>query len=174
MTNEIPIPLNITPASSKSASNGRSVIVEIDDTDRALIRALNENGRASQRELARELGVALGTVSARLQKLEAAGVIRGYLPDVDPERLGYTLVVVIGLRISKGQLLAVQAEVARHPAVYGVYDVTGDWDSLVLARFQTRQTMDAFIKHALAMPYVERTYTHVVLNTVKEERRVGV
>ncbi len=146
----------------------------MDETDRDLLRALNRNARASQRELARELGIALGTVSSRMSKMEEAGLLRGYLPDVDAEMAGFELVVIIGMRIAKGQLMEVQAEVARRPEVFGVYDVTGDWDSIILARFRDRREMDRFIKHSLSMPHVERTYSHVVLNTVKEERRVPI
>lgn len=146
----------------------------LDELDRRLIGALNRDGRASLRELARELGVAQGTVAARLHRLQADGILRGFIPDIDAERAGFALVTVIALRILKGSLIEVQAAIAEHPAVYGVYDVTGEWDSIVLARFGDRGEMDHFIKHALALSGVERTNTHVVLNTVKEERRVPV
>ena len=144
----------------------------LDATDRALITALNANGRASLRELAAEMKVALGTVSTRLKRLEEAGVVTGFIPEVNAERAGFPLVAVIGLRITKGKLMEVQAKVAQDPAVYGVYDVTGDWDSIVLARFRDRSQMDDFIKHTGAFRHVERSYTQLVLNTVKEERRV--
>ena len=144
----------------------------LDATDRALIGALNRNGRASLRELAAELDVALGTVSTRLRRLEEAHVITGFVPEVDAERAGFPLVAIIGLRIAKGKLMEVQAKVAQDPAVYGVYDVTGDWDSIVLVRFRDRYQMDDFIKHTQAFRHVERSYTQLVLNTVKEECRV--
>jgi len=160
-------PLN-DPFSTSVADAG------LDALDRRLIGALNRDGRASLRELARELGVAQGTVSARLGRLQQSGIIRGFIPDIDAERAGFALVVVVALRVTKGALIAAQATIAEHPAVYGVYDVTGEWDSIVLARFRNRAEMDHFIKHTLAIPSIERTNTHVVLNTVKEARRVVV
>ncbi|MFQ6061177.1 MAG: Lrp/AsnC ligand binding domain-containing protein, partial [Thermoplasmata archaeon] len=78
----------------------------------------------------------------------------------------------IGIRISKGKLLEVQKRIAKDKRVYGVYDVTGDWDSIVMARFRNRNELNNFIKKVLSMDFVERTYTQFVLNVVKEERRV--
>ena len=53
-----------------------------------------------------------------------------------------------------------------------MYDVTGEWDSIVVVRLRTTRELDAFIKRLGSMEYVENTYTQVVLNVVKEERRV--
>jgi len=55
-----------------------------------------------------------------------------------------------------------------------IYDVTGDWDSIVIARFKSREDLNSFIKGILAQKYVDRTVTHIVLNVVKEERRLIV
>ncbi|OIR14054.1 MAG: hypothetical protein BEU04_03525 [Marine Group III euryarchaeote CG-Bathy1] len=144
----------------------------LNKTDSALIAALNDDGRASQRELASSTKVALGTVSNHLKKLESEKIIRGYLPDIDPEKVGFTLTAVMHVRIMKGHIMEVQSSIAEHPRVFGVYDVTGEWDSMVLARFTNREEMDSFIKTALSQKNIERTNTSLVLNTVKEESRV--
>ena len=70
--------------------------------------------------------------------------------------------------------MEVQASIAKHPRVYAVYDITGEWDSLVLARFKDREEMDQFIKTVLSQRNIERTSTSLVLNNVKEEPRVIV
>ena len=144
----------------------------LNKTDSALITALNDDGRASQRELASSTKVALGTVSNHLKKLESEKIIRGYIPDIDPEKVGFTLTAVMHVRISKGHIMEVQSSIAKHPRVFGVYDVTGEWDSMILARFTNREEMDSFIKTALSQKNVERTNTSLVLNTVKEESRI--
>ena len=143
-----------------------------DDLDLEILRLLNRNARQSYRDLARQLKVSTSTVSTRIHRLEKEGIITGYAPLIDPNKTGFDLPVVVGLQISKGKLLEVQEKVAEDPRVYGVYDVTGDWDSIVMARFRNTRDLDAFIKKVLALPYVERTYTQLVLNTVKEEKRV--
>ena len=144
----------------------------LNKTDSALVTALNDDGRASQRELASSTKVALGTVSNHLKKLESEKVIRGYLPDIDPEKVGFTLTAVMHVRISKGHIMEVQSSIAEHSRVFGVYDVTGEWDSMVLARFTNREEMDSFIKTTLSQQNIERTNTSLVLNTVKEESRI--
>ncbi len=142
------------------------------DTDSELLRCLNSNGKASQRELAASTGVALGTVSNHIKGLERNKIIRGYFPDLDPEKIGFTLTAMMHLRISKGKIMDIQSSIAKHPRVFGVYDITGEWDSLILARFKSREEMDSFIKTTLSQKNIERTSTSLVLNTVKEEPRV--
>ena len=144
----------------------------LDDVDLALLRALNADARKSYRDLAKELGLALSTVSARVKRLESHEYITGYVPVLDPQKLGFDLVVIVGVKISHGKLLEAQKRIAKLARVFGVYDVTGEWDSMVLARFRDREELNDFIKEILALPYVERTGTQLVLNTVKEEKRV--
>jgi len=77
----------------------------LDDTDRKLIEALQEDSRTSMRKLAEKIGVSFGTVGNRLVRLEERGVIKGYGVRLDADKIGWDLTVVIGLRIVKGQLL---------------------------------------------------------------------
>ena len=144
----------------------------LDEVDVSLLRALNQDARKSYRDLSKELGLALSTVSSRVKRLEAEGYVTGYVPVLDPQRLGFDLVVIVGVKIQSGKLLESQARIARLARVFAVYDVTGDWDSMILARFRDREELNSFIKDLLSLPYVERTSTQLVLNTVKEEKRV--
>ena len=146
--------------------------MSLNSKDSELLRCLNKNGRASQRELAATTGVALGTVNSHIKNLEKEKIIKGYYAHIDPEKIGFTLTAIINLRITKGKIMDLQATIAKQPRVFGVYDVTGEWDSLVLARFKDREEMDSFIKTTLSQKNIERTSTSLVLNTVKEEPRV--
>jgi DNA-binding Lrp family transcriptional regulator len=58
--------------------------------------------------------------------------------------------------------------------VAAVYDVTGDWDAFIIGRFAGREDLNGFVKGLLAIPHVDRTVTHLVLNVVKEEPRIAV
>jgi len=140
--------------------------------DIELLRCLNKNGKASQRELAASTGTALGTVNSHIKSLEKEKIIKGYYAELNPEKVGYNLTAIINLRISKGKIMDLQDSIAKHPQVFGVYDVTGEWDSLILARFKNRQEMDFFIKTILSQKHIERSNTSLVLNTVKEEPRI--
>ena len=142
---------------------------DLDATDRAILGALLEDARYSQREIAKQVGVAQGTVTNRLRRLEEAGIIVGHQVRLDAERLGWEMTVIAGLRIAKGKMMDVQRTIAKDPRVFAVYDVTGDYDSMVLARVKNRADLDDLTKTVLTSDHVTRSYTHVVLNTVKEE-----
>ena len=144
----------------------------LNEIDSELLVQLSKNGKASQRALAKETGAALGTVNTHVKQLENRKIIKGYFANIDPEKVGFKLTAIINLRIKKGTLIDVQASIAKHSQVFGVYDVTGEWDSLILARFKDREEMDKFIKTTLSQKHIERTSTSLVLNTVKEEPRV--
>ena len=146
----------------------------LDELDTRILRRLNENARKSFRDIARELRVSISTISNRVKRLEKEGIVLGYAPLLDEKKLGYDVLAVIGIRISKGKLLEVQRKIARDDRVVDVYDVTGEYDSVIIARLRNTRELDAFIKRLVAMENVERTYTHVVLNVVKQERRSPV
>jgi DNA-binding Lrp family transcriptional regulator len=146
----------------------------IDELDRKIIWALNANARKSFREVAKEVGTSVTAVINAVKKLEAAGAIRGYVPVVNPEYFGVNLIAVIAVRISKGKLIETQKKIAQDPHLAAVYDVTGDWDSFLIGYFKDREDLNRFLKKLQALACVDRTVTHIVLNVVKEERRVAV
>ncbi|MBN1225117.1 MAG: Lrp/AsnC family transcriptional regulator [Candidatus Aminicenantes bacterium] len=145
-----------------------------DDLDRRIIQELNRNARKSFREIAKAVATSVTAVIHRIKKFEETGVIKGYIPVVDPAYFGINLIAIIALRISKGKLLETQQRIAEHPRVVSVYDITGEWDSLVIGYFSDRQDLNGFIKQLLAQRNVDRSVTHIVLNVVKEERRLMV
>jgi len=144
----------------------------LDETDVKILRTLVSDARLSSRQVSKRSGVSIGTVLSRMKKMENERVIRGYTAVVDHERLGYQLTALTEITVSKGRLLEVENEIARMPNVCGVYDVTGLTDAFVLAKFKSREELSAFAKRLLALPYVERTNTHVVLATIKEDFRL--
>ena len=145
-----------------------------DELDREIIRALNKNARKSFREVARDVQTSVTAVISRIKRYEQLGIIKGYIPVVDPEYFGLNLIAIIALRISKGRLLEVQNEIAKDKRIVAVYDITGEWDSLIIGYFKDRGDLNNFIKNTLSLENVDRTVTHIVLNVVKEEKRVLV
>lgn len=140
----------------------------LDSVDRAIIEALCKDARLSHRQLAQKVGVAQGTITNRLRKMEGDGVIQGYAPILNADYIGWGMTVMAGLCIEKGKIMDVQKHISADPRVFGVYDVTGDWDSMVLARVKNRQDLDDLTKSVFTLDGISRSYTHVVLNTVKE------
>jgi len=147
-------------------------VFALDEIDRKLLRELLKDSKRSYRELASAIGVSAATVINHVQRLESAGVIKDYSTRLDHERLGYELTVITEIVVSKGKLLETDAEIAKIPNVCAVYDITGQTDAMVVAKFKSRNKLSDFTKALLAMPYVERTNTHVVLTTVKEDFRL--
>lgn len=146
----------------------------LDAQDRRLLQELLADGRASHRELAERTGYSLATVNRRIRQMEADKTIRGYTAIVDAETVGWTLTAIIGLRIDKGHVRAVHEKISSDPRIFGVYDVTGEWDGLVLVRLRDREDLDDLVKTTLSLPHINRTNTMVVLKTVLEKAVVNV
>jgi DNA-binding Lrp family transcriptional regulator len=147
-------------------------VFNLDDIDKKLIRELLSNSKRSYRELARSMGISAATVINHVQRLESAGVLKDYSVRLDHERLGYELTVITEILVSKGKLLETESEISKISNVCAVYDVTGQTDAMVIAKFKSRASLSDFTKKLLSMPYVERTITHVVLTTMKEDFRL--
>jgi DNA-binding Lrp family transcriptional regulator len=150
---------------------GREVM-ELSTTDMKILTALLEDARYSSRQIAKNVGVSVGTVLSRIKKMEEDGLIKGYSAILDHEKLGYQLTVVTEITVAKGKLVETEQEIAKIPNVTGVYDVTGLTDAMIIAKFKSREDLGAFTKKLLALPYIERTNTHVVLTSVKENFRL--
>ncbi len=151
---------------------GRTEEAAMDELDRKILQVYLLDSRVSYRELAHRLGVSTTTVQARTQKLEKARIIRGYSAIFDHEKIGYELTAITEVSVAKGKLLELEREVAKIPQVLAVYDVTGLTDAIVIAKFKSREELSKFTKTLLAMPFIERTNTHMVLTTVKEDFRL--
>jgi DNA-binding Lrp family transcriptional regulator len=144
----------------------------LDGTDVKILRILLSDARFSSRQIAKKTGVSVGTVLSRMKKMEQTGIIKEYSAIVDHEKLGYELTVIIEMTISKGRLSEIAKEIAKVPNVCCVYNVTGLTDAMVIAKFKKREELSGFTKYLLSLPHVERTNTHVVLTTMKEDFRV--
>ena len=107
-----------------------------------------------------------------IKRMEDEGLIKGYSVLLDHEKLGFQLTVVTEITVSKGRLVETENEIAKISNVCSVYDVTGLTDAIIVAKFKSREDLGAFTKKLLSLPYIERTNTHVVLTTVKENFRL--
>lgn len=144
----------------------------LNETDKKILKSLLEDARFSSRQIAKQIGVSVGTVLSRIKKMEEKGLIKGYSAILDQEKLGYQLTVLTEITVSKGKLVEIEKEIAKNPNVCGVYDITGLTDAVIIAKFKSREELGRFTKSLLSLPYLERTNTHVVLTTVKENFRL--
>ena len=148
--------------------------ISLDDLDIKILSLLSEDARKSCRELAERLNVASGTVYNRVRKMTETGVIKGYIPLLDHSKLGYGLMALIMVQVDGQHLTDVEEQLAKSAEVMAVYDITGEFDVAVLARFKSQASMNSFIKDTLKIPSIQRTVTNVILNVVKEDPRIQV
>ena len=144
----------------------------MDEIDRKIINLLQEDSRKSFNKIAESLGIAVGTAYNRVKNLEDKGILKGYTIILDPTKLGYGLTALILIQADGRYLPEVEKQLAKLDEVISIYDITGDYDIAVVARFMNRAVLNSFIKSTLKMPHVSKTVTNVVLNVVKEDFRV--
>jgi DNA-binding Lrp family transcriptional regulator len=141
----------------------------LDKTDVQVLTEVLRDSRQSYREIARRIGVSPGTVVSRVRDMEEKKIISKYTAQVDFEKLGYDLTVVTEITISSGMVFDAGLEITKMRQSCAIYNVTGDSDVMVIAKFRNREELSNFTKALLKIPNVERTKTHLVLNTMKED-----
>lgn len=130
---------------------------------------MQENCRLSFNKIAKKLGISVGTAFNHVKKLEKKGIINGYTIKLDSSKLGYSLTVIIMIQAEGSFLADVENEISKSANTVAVYDITGDYDAVAIAKFKDRTSLSAFIKNLLALPHIKRTVTHIVLNVIKED-----
>jgi DNA-binding Lrp family transcriptional regulator len=138
----------------------------IDRLDAALIELLAAEPRVGVLEASRRLGVARGTVQARLDRLQDRGVITGYGPEVDPAALGYEVTAFITLEIRQvGGHDPVAERLAVIPEVLEVHTITGPGDLLCRVVARTNADLQRVIDAIVSADGVVRSATVISLAT---------
>ena len=141
----------------------------LDEVDLKILRQVLKDARMSYRKIADEIGVSPPTVLSRVQKLERDEIIKSYSVVLNHEKLGYDLTSIIEVTAVKGKITEVEKHISKFSNVCAVYDITGLTDMIIVAKFKNREELSNFVKKDLSLPYIDRTNTHVVLITVKED-----
>lgn len=142
---------------------------KISEDDIKIIRMLERDARVPFREIAKKLKVSEGTVYNRIQKMRKEGILLGFSARADPAKLEKEFMAIICLKLQGSHLTDAQEDIAEHEEVRCIYDVTGEYNTLVIARFKDKMEFSDFLKELLARHYVKDNATYIVLNTVKED-----
>lgn len=137
----------------------------MDALDARLLLLLSDEPRLGVQECSRRLGVARGTVAARLDRMVACGVLRGFPPEVDLAAMGYGLTAFAVLEIAQGHRGAVTAQLASIDEVCEVHATTGRGDLLVRMVARSNDDLQRVIDAVVAVPGVVRTSTSIALST---------
>jgi Lrp/AsnC family leucine-responsive transcriptional regulator len=145
----------------------------MDAVDRQLIQALRENGRASYAELGRLVGLSGPSVTDRINRLEAAGVITGYRATVDARSLGLGVTALIGIQLSDAvDHEDVATRLREFPEIEDCWFIAGDDSFMIKVRATDVDGLERTVRRLSGTQGVSRTRTTVVLST-KWENRVG-
>ncbi|MET8815199.1 Lrp/AsnC family transcriptional regulator [Streptomyces sp. NPDC004549] len=137
----------------------------IDHLDGRIIVLLAEEPRIGVLEMSRRLGVARGTAQARLDRLRAGGVIRGFGPQVDPAALGYPVTAFATLQIRQGRGPDVRAHLTGVPEVLELLTTTGTGDMLCRLVARSNADLQRVIDRVVGFEGIERASTTIVMET---------
>ncbi len=146
----------------------------MDHPDHQLVQLLQENGRATQLQLAREVGLSQPAVAERIRKLESRGIIRGYTARVDATALGKDVLAFVSVSLEHPKHFdAFTTKVEELTEVLECHRVAGEDSFLLKVRTEnTRALDDLLVKRLRTIPGVTRTQTTIVLASLKEETRI--
>ena len=145
--------------------------VALDDIDRSILVALQADGRLSNLDLSRAVGLSPAATHARARRLEMAGVIRGYAALVDPDATGFDLLCLIAITMQlhqSAQIERTKAALRAMPEVLECHHVTGQYDYLLKVALRDRRALERFVVEKLTpLPGIARIQTSLVLAEVK-------
>jgi len=147
--------------------------MKMDSTDRAILEVLMKDGRASLREVAARASLTTPTVSSRLARMERAGLIRGFVPVLDPS-IAHGVRAFVRMRVPNRSIEAAARALARVPEVDGVFLTVGGGNLLVRLTSSSLEEVERFVNRRLGGKGWEVVSTEVVEKTVKDEMPTAV
>ncbi|WP_343629361.1 Lrp/AsnC family transcriptional regulator [Roseateles sp.] len=145
--------------------------IKLDKFDRAILRALQRNARASLQEVSDEVGLTTSPCWTRIKRLEESGVIEGYTVKVNAEKVGRPEQLIVQLTLNK-HTDAAMAEFARHleaiPEVIDAYLVSGDYDYVLRLSVRDTRDYERLLREKLyKIPGVRHSKSSFVLRCLK-------
>jgi DNA-binding Lrp family transcriptional regulator len=147
-------------------------MTSLDRLDADIIALMADEPRVGLVEVARRLGVARGTVQARLAKLTERGAVVGFGPDVDPARIGYPVLAFVFLEISQGRLPEAVTTLEGIPEVLEAFGTTGPRDIICRVVARDNGHLQDIINAMLSSPSVRRSTSYIAMSTQIAPRRL--
>jgi Lrp/AsnC family transcriptional regulator, regulator for asnA, asnC and gidA len=147
---------------------------ELDKIDTQILSILQKDCQLSYRKLAEKMHISGVMASARIENLEAKGMVKGYTAILDPVKLGYDLTVVIFIQVEGGYLKDLENDLSQMSNVIALYEITGDFDIVAIVKLKDRDSLNTLIKNLLVTPHIKKTMTNITLNVVKEDLEVKI
>jgi DNA-binding Lrp family transcriptional regulator len=148
--------------------------VVIDQIDCAILIELLERPKAGVREFARTLGLARGTVQARLDRLTEQGVVGDFAPQLNHVAMGFPILAFIHIQLQQGRLEIFTRDLAKLAQVVESHSVTGDSDVLCRVIARDNNDLEAVIQAILDLGGVVRTRTEIALTERVPRRDIAL
>jgi DNA-binding Lrp family transcriptional regulator len=143
----------------------KDLSLQLDDVDQRIIASLVADARSSYADIGAEVSLSAPAVKRRVDRLRAAGVIRGFTAIIDPAAVGWTTEAFVELyctgRTTPAQLAAAAR---RHPAIIGAYTVSGEADALVHLRAADIAHLEQALERLRAEQFITSTRSMIVLS----------
>ncbi|NLK95547.1 MAG: Lrp/AsnC family transcriptional regulator [Clostridiales bacterium] len=146
-------------------------IEKLDKIDLRIIHLLQENARYPLKYLAEQVYLSTPAVSSRIEKLESAGIIKGYTAQIDNFKLGFNITAFINLEVSPKEKEVFYPFINECPNVIECNCVTGKYSMLIKVAFHSTMELDAFIGKLQKFGVTE---TQIVFSTAVEHRNVNL
>ncbi|MBU7015262.1 MAG: Lrp/AsnC family transcriptional regulator [Theionarchaea archaeon] len=142
-----------------------------DETDLKILDMLQKNSRTSFKKIAKKVEVSEATVYNRIKRMEQEGLIEKYTVKLDLESFeNVWFTAVIRVRLDSGKFVPEVSDFLKNmPFVHALYDVTGDYDFVLLTRFSSQKELFGFIRELSAIEHVAQTNSHIVMKVFKED-----
>ena len=149
--------------------------MELDATDRAILRILQEDARTPFSEVARRIDMSSATVHDRVGRMEEAGVIEGYHAKVDAKSVGYGVSAFVGLRTEQGREEDALRRLSELEGVREIHLTTGEWDVMLRVYAEDTDALrDLMFDHVANMDGFSRSQTMVILGTDYEAAGIPI
>lgn len=149
-------------------------MIEVDKTDLDILRELQKDARSSFKKIGKTVSVSEATVFLRVKKLQKKGVLKGFTAVVDPRSVGKALTAIVLVRALPKRLPGMLEALKKLEDVYEIYDVTGQYYSILKVRTSNTDQLSKIIDEVGMIDGVAGTETVIVLRTIKEEFGVNV
>jgi Lrp/AsnC family leucine-responsive transcriptional regulator len=152
--------------------------IKFDAIDKQIISILQQEGRIANNELAKRIGLTTTPTLERVRRLEKENVIEGYSAKVNSESVGRGFTAFVKVTLSVHQLNLLEeftSAVKEIPEILACYHTTGDGDFLLQVVAKDTKDFEQLMRNKLTtLPDVERLYTSIVLNTIKDQSPIPV
>ena len=141
----------------------------LDNIDLSILKEFADDARKSYRELAKKLGVSPATIHERVKKLKNVGIIRKFAVQVDYDKLGFKVTAIIQIKAEGKNIVSLEEDLAELPNVVAVYDINGEYDVFIIAKFRDFSELNKFIKDLQKRNDIGSTNIVMAFKVVKED-----